>query len=789
MPIHGMRSIRNLLDAPFFLVVRALFVACIVAGCYGLAINAKQGSYSTQQKRTEQLYSEFGRGQPLVQSFQSDRAYLTTLVFYASRLKSAYAGASLSVRLRHPGAEKDLAMGQFSLGAVDEQEMLTFNFPPLEHSKDTTYELVIETNLPAGSVGVWTSAQEAYSEGTLLHADQPLPFDLAFFTYYRLPWLATLNANNLAHFFDMLILLIFYGWIGWNLLVLFNFTEHATLLDGLSALFSMSLAFFSVLFAVMSVVAIKITSQNLVWVCLALSVVSILSFLYRKPRFPTFSLPSHDWFFWSIATLLVYALFARSAQIDGLYVPNWIDGLVHQRSLDKIITTGAQSTSQIYHAGFYPHAILTSFLTSTSIPEAMLISGQFFSSLGGLTFLLLASRFIASRAALLLSAACYWFLAPFPAYLITWSRFPLLLGLVLLPALIVFSKELLRTAKWSLVLPMSLLFTGTLLAHYGVIVIFGSFLAAWLIIDSTARAQLTRLFKTAGWRLPLIIFGAILPALVFLAPKALHFLSDPASRQRLIDLSQEAASQIDALHLIKLSAQNGGILVWVLAALGLLATLAWSRKNVLLLLGWYAILGAATWLQIQLWGVAISSYANLIISISIPLSILAGLAAQILFSPTPWLTGLFAKIRLKAHFFVALGLALITFAGSYSQLGTVNPISVLFAERDLHAAQWIRTHTTPGDLILINSFRWGETYWPADGGGWLKPLTARQVIYASSVQEVSEIDALVASQKIRFVYLGQGYGELTVRHFLENPAYQLLYQEQGISIFTVKNSP
>ena len=36
-------------------------------------------------------------------------------------------------------------------------------------------------------------------------------------------------------------------------------------------------------------------------------------------------------------------------------------------------------------------------------------------------------------------------------------------------------------------------------------------------------------------------------------------------------------------------------------------------------------------------------------------------------------------------------------------------------------------------------------------------------------------------------YLGQGYGELSARHFLENPAYQVVYQAQGVSILAVKN--
>ncbi len=793
MRIRGIYS-RAPLDAPFLLIFRVFFVVCIVAGCYGLAINAKQGSYSTQQKRTDQLYSELDRGHPLVQSFQADRAYLTTLVFYASRLESDPSPVTLTARLRHPNAEKDLAVGQFSLGPVGQQEMLTFTFPPLEGSQGATYELVIETSLPAGSVGVWTSVEDAYGEGTLLSVDKALVFDLSFFTYYRAPLLAMFNASNLHFFLNMAIMLGFYLALGCVLLFLFGFVEHETLLDVLVALLSIGIAFLPVLFAVMSFASIKIDAGNLTWVFVGLCAFSVAAVLYRwkvlgrRLQLPSLRMP-RDWFFWSVAAILVYALFTRAAQADGLYVPNWIDGLVHQRSLDKILETGAQSTSQIYHAGFYSHVILTALLTGSSAPEAMLVSAQLFSALGGLTFLFLASRFLSSRFALLLSAAAYWFLAPFPSYLLTWSRFPFLLGLLLLPVLMVYTMEILRAAKWRLVLPMALIATGTVLIHYGVTVIFAAFLAVWLALDSQSRNQLTALVKTLGWRLALIVFGLLLPALVLLGPKLARFLFDPSSRQTLVDLSQEAAAQIDTLHILNLTAQNGGILVWIMAAVGLLAALVYSRKNAFLLLGWYALLWAATWAQIQIWGIAVSSYTNLIISISIPLALLAGFSAETFLTTTPRLASLFEKARIRPRYFASLILLIIIFAGSYSQWGTVNPISVLFAERDAQAAQWVTENTAPNAVILVDSFRWGETYWPSDGGGWLKPLTGRQFIHARSTEDVSQIDTLIASQKVQFIYLGQGYGELSERHFSQNPAYQLLYHRQGIKIFAVKGKP
>jgi hypothetical protein len=363
------------------------------------------------------------------------------------------------------------------------------------------------------------------------------------------------------------------------------------------------------------------------------------------------------------------------------------------------------------------------------------------------------------------------------------------LGLALLPILMVYTIEMLRAGKWRLVFPMALIATGMALIHYGVTVIFLAFMVVWLLVDAASRNQIRDLVKKLGWRLSLIVFWLLLPALVLLGPKLARFLLDPASRQSLVDLSQEAAAQIDTLHILSLSAQNGGILVWGMAGVGLLAALVYSRKNAFLLLGWYALLWAATWAQIQAWGIAVSSYANIVISASIPLSILAGFAAETLFAPTPRLVGLFEKIHLNLRWFAALGLLLVVFAGSYSQLGTVNPISVLFAGRDDRATQWIRANTAPGALILVDSFRWGETYWPSDGGGWLKPLTGRPSIYPHSAQEIAGIDALIASQKVQYVYLGQGYGELSARHFLDNPAYQVVYQEEGVSILEVKKRP
>jgi len=327
------------------------------------------------------------------------------------------------------------------------------------------------------------------------------------------------------------------------------------------------------------------------------------------------------------------------------------------------------------------------------------------------------------------------------------------------------------------------------LVHYGVVVIYLAFMVAWMVFDRASRANLLGLFKRLGWRLLPVLAGLLLPALFFLGPKLMRFIFDQSSRQTLVDLSKEAASQIDSLHLLDLSAQNGGIVMWGMAIVGLVAALVAARRSALILLGWYAVLGVVTWAQLQIWGIAVSSYADLVISTCIPLSLLAGFAVEVLFALTPRLAGLFERVRVKPAYFGALGLLLVVFAGSYSQLGTVNPISVLFSSRDARAAEWIRENTASGAVILVDSFRWGDTYWPSDGGGWLKPLTGRPCVYARSAQDISAIDALVAAQKVRYVYLGQGFGELSARHFTGDPDYHVVYQEQGVTIYAVAAAP
>ena len=75
-------------------------------------------------------------------------------------------------------------------------------------------------------------------------------------------------------------------------------------------------------------------------------------------------------------------------------------------------------------------------------------------------------------------------------------------------------------------------------------------------------------FRAAGWRVLLVLVGLV-PAGLFLGPKLARFLFDPASRQALVDLSVEAASQIDLGHILGLTTQIGGMLVWAMAAVGL----------------------------------------------------------------------------------------------------------------------------------------------------------------------------------------------------------------------------
>jgi hypothetical protein len=117
---------------------------------------------------------------------------------------------------------------------------------------------------------------------------------------------------------------------------------------------------------------------------------------------------------------------------------------------------------------------------------------------------------------------------------------------------------------------------------------------------------------------------------------------------------------------------------------------------------------------------------------------------------------------------------------------------------------WIEENIPAGETILINSFNWGYGYHAGeDGGYWITPLAGRKTLPPSVLigfggdpvlsrqarltsRKAAEIAAdpaalanFLASQNMRYVYIGARGGQLSAKALLESGLFQEIYHFQS----------
>ncbi|HEY6041502.1 MAG TPA: hypothetical protein VIX58_05180, partial [Anaerolineae bacterium] len=356
-----------------------------------------------------------------------------------------------------------------------------------------------------------------------------------------------------------------------------------------------------------------------------------------------------------------------------------------------------------------------------------------------------------------------WFFAPFPSYLITWSRLPFLLGLAFLPLAIRLALDVPGRSRFILAAPVVV---GLVLSHIGTFSLWAVFLLIYLIANRAVTA-----------RSLLDVVLTALPALVLAGARLVPQLSDPRTGA-LISSSRNVAEQIDPAYLFQISLRFGGMWVWGVGIAGALVALFLDRKILWLLLGWFATEYLLGRVQSVFFGELLANTTNWIIALCIPLALLAGVLAK-------WLR---ANARsCISHQIIPLGyLLILAFLGGRNLVGIVNPSTLLLTPADAQAMEWIRLNTSQSAKFLVNSFYWSEArYLPADGGGWLPAFTRRAVKYPRTAEEAKNIRNLIRDDHIEYIYLGRGQGVLERALFNSTKEFGLVYDRDGARVYQV----
>ena len=475
----------------------------------------------------------------------------------------------------------------------------------------------------------------------------------------------------------------------------------------------------------------------------------------------------------------LFALIIRLVQVHDLQAPLWLDGLIHTTLSSEIVDQGLIPSEQLYHTGFHSLVAQLHWLTGIDLPELTLGMGQWISTLIGLSWFMLVYRLTGRHGAGLISAGMIWFISPFPAYLTTWSRYPFLFGLALLPLAITASMSAIQSredlSRW--------LFAGLLvgslgLVHYGMLLFWASGLIAWLLfvhLDLMHRQPATRLRldrQSLTWLLGISVL--ILPIAII----GLARLASPAARDTLGGMLNQDVLPLnvaDLGYLLRLIFRTGGL--WLAAAglTGALLAFHQERRIATFALGWFFLIAVFTGLALWLVAPGLGSFSNLILFLPMLLALLTAPLDQILAGSLPlWMKGL-----------VGAGLLTLMLCGGLSITSQVNPRTVLFGPADMEAMRWIEKNTPVSAQFQVSALYWEEDeYQPADGGGWIPLFTGRSIDFADTPAEEDALYQTACGHGSSYIYVGTRTGNLDRQLISASPdQFHPLYASAGVMIY------
>lgn len=513
---------------------------------------------------------------------------------------------------------------------------------------------------------------------------------------------------------------------------------------------------------------------------------------------------------------LTALLYWRWFQARELYLPAWVDSLHHTLIVQKILEAGgvpSSLTPQVnaplaYHYGFHLSTALFVWLSGWDAPTAVLVFGQALNGLIALSVYRLAKGWWGDWKRAALAALLVAFAFQMPAYYVTWGRYTLSAGLVLLPlAMLAVDRAARPQAHFSERVQALLLTAGVALTHLTALLL----LAFWVVL-LVAEGLLSRWRAASDASSSIDLRGGLaagVSALAgvlltvpwlwriwqqFRASAQISLVSPLDGRQGeywnyILYLLGPAYS-----HILFLAAFAG--LLWGLLRRGARRLAVWGLLIALLMLPWGLRLNPIRpdHMAIVLFLPAALMLANLLV----------GLAE---------ITG---RLQMRVVRFGLQGGILILILGilvwgAWQSRSVINSETVFVSKADMQAFSWIRQNTPPEARFLINTTQWMTgVYRGVDGGYWLPLITGRQTLLPpalytmSKPEEVRQINewaerasrltscdeafwSLVREGSLEWVYLREGRGSLQPAGLMNCSNLVLVYRRDGVFVFRIEH--
>jgi hypothetical protein len=413
----------------------------------------------------------------------------------------------------------------------------------------------------------------------------------------------------------------------------------------------------------------------------------------------------------------------------------------------------------------------------------------------------------------LLAALLVSFAFQMPAYYLSWGRYTLLTGLLVLGPAVAAALDMWRNpGDRSAAIRLVLLVAGLCVVHYLALLLLGLFVLVFGLLGVLRALRAVRSLRWQAWRvLPWSLAAASLAGLLLAGPWLWRVISfNLASANIRLSLPDEGALELTSLgdqfqYLLYLVGPRHSHVLLILAGVGLIFALL--KPHLRPLLAWTVLL-----LVLDLpWGLRLGPFRpdHYAIVLFFPAALFL---ADLLVSAAE----LFARVRLagrRLEWAAAVCLLLVSAGllgwGLRETRSVVNSGTNFVTTSDIAALEWVKVNTAPTARFYINSVLWqGPVYRGVDGGYWLLPYTGRaslvppvwymlgDPIEASKINEwalrSAKLDGcppalweMIRSVNLTHLYLRSGVGSLQPEELSDCPRLRLVYQRGGVFIYEV----
>jgi hypothetical protein len=753
----------------------------------------------------------------LRQTFMPQHDGLSEVEVILARPSEVNGTGRLELQLRN--SNNDLvAVRSFESQELRHNQNLLLRFPPQAGSAGQEYTLLI-SGTAGNDSSVWGYDLDVYEDGKLtIVGGNGSAQDLRFITRYQLTASSAIHSlvNTTLANAGLLILAMALAFMPGSLILL-GARQWVPRIDPgawLGLALALGLASWPLIWLWSTVLGLRWRSWSL-WLVLILGwagvIWLVLSPKVKKIRGVEGSIKGTNvrsrlsWHHLLLLLILLVGFAVRLLAIRDLVFPPWVDSIRHAL-ITAVMSENGQTIQDYrpylevfrfpYHFGFHTLSASLYQMSGVPLPRLLLILGQLINALVPLAvysavYLLVRKPGVSLLAAFLVALPFF-----FPGYYVTWGRMTQLTAMVVLAAAIAYTWKVIRGARawrqsWWL---LALLVAGLFLIHFRLFLLYLVFAGlTWLI----SRGRHGRWLAFAG-----VASG------ILVGPHAVRLASD-----RVINTIGRSIPDYNDFPFGYLAVGWEQIFLYLAGGVVLLAVLAGFRGKSwawlpLTLAGWGGVV--TLFLSGQRLGLPEFSLINLnsaYISAFLPLASILAIGAGRIWR---WLHHRPMLVQTISVLVAGAILAAALMLGIRQQMTILNPVTVLAWPQDMEGLAWLEENLEQTDKVAVNSWVWlGRTWAGSDGGAWIVPLTGiasttppADYIYsrvlaqevdrfnteASTNQDWSDPSAAdwLKEQGITHIFVGAKGGYFEPGVLARNPGLDLLYQRDGVFIFSVQ---